>query len=271
MSSPSELYQEGKLSEAIDAAIQVVKSNPSDMNTRYFLAELMCLGGLWDRADKQLDTAFQQADEKAVQIILFRHLVRAEKARHQFFTEGRLPEFLFELPDYMRLHLDASIELREGKADEAAKILEKAESQRPRAPGKHIAADQSEKSFDDFRDLDDLTACFFEVLTSTGKYYWVPTASIKKIEFRPPKRSLDLIWRCVAMDVDDGPEGEVYLPAMYAGTSDQDDEQLKLGRGTDWSPEGEGPIRGIGQRTFLLGEEDIPVMQLSTLEFQQEG
>lgn len=271
MSSPSELFQEGKLSEAIDAAIGVVKSNPSDMNSRYFLAELMCLSGEWDRADKQLDTVFQQADDKAVQVILFRHLVRAEKARAQFYTEGRLPEFLFELPDYMRLHLDASIELREGNTEAATELLKKAEEARPKVAGKHISADESEQAFDDFRDLDDLTSCFIEVLTGTGKYYWVPTASIKRIEFRAPKRSLDLIWRCVAMDVDDGPEGEVYLPAIYAGTCDQDDEQLKLGRGTDWSPEGQGPIRGIGQRTYLVGEEDMPVMQLSTLVFQSEA
>ena len=269
--SSSELFQEGKLSEAIDAAIASVKANPADMNVRYFLAELLCLAGQWERADKQLDTVFQQADDKAVHVILFRHLIRAEIARKQFFTEGRIPEFLFEVPDFLRLHLDASIAIREGNLSDAATVLEKAEAQRPRVAGKHISSDDDELSFAEFRDLDDLTSSFFEVITSTGKYYWVPIDKVKSIEFNAPRRTQDLIWRCVAMEVDDGPEGEVYLPTIYAGTSDQDDEQLKLGRGTDWLTPDPGPVRGLGQRMFLLGDEDRPIMQLSKLVFEHEG
>ena len=269
--TPSELFQEGKLTEAVEAGIAAVKANPSDRNMRYFLAELMCMSGQWERADRQLDTVFQQADDTAVQVVLFRHLIRAETARAQLVTDGRLPEFLFEVPDYLRLHLDASIAMREGKADEAVEILARAEEQRPPVAGKHMNSAGEEQSFDDFRDLDDLVAPFFEVLTSTGKYYWVPIDKVNKIEFRPPKRTQDLIWRSAAVDVEEGPEGEVYIPTIYLGTGESGDDQLRIGRGTDWTSPDAGPVRGLGQRTFLMGEQDIPILQLHSLTFQQGG
>lgn len=269
MSSSSELFQAGKLSEAIDAAIADVKASPSDTGIRYFLAELLCISGDLERADRQLDTLFQQADEKAIQVVLVRNLVRAEQARQQFYAEGRLPEFLFDIPDYLRLHLDASIALREGNHAEASSNLSKAEEQRPKPAGTHVAEDDTETAFDDFRDLDDLMAPVLEVLTGSGKYYWLPIDRVRKIEFRAPKRPLDLLWRSVAMDVEDGPQGEVYLPAIYFG-GEQTEEQLKLGRGTDWSEPDHGPVRGEGQRTFLCGENDMTIMQLHTLVFNQE-
>ena len=44
------------------------------------------------------------------------------------------------------------------------------------------------RPFEDSRDLDDLTSCVLEVLTSDGSYYWVPIADVESIEFRPPAR-----------------------------------------------------------------------------------
>ena len=65
--------------------------------------------------------------------------------------------------------------------------------------------------FEDLRDLDDLMAPLFEVLTSNGKYYWVPIEQVELIEFRPVVRPRDLLWRRVRMVVKDGPDGEVYF------------------------------------------------------------
>ena len=53
-----------------------------------------------------------------------------------------------------------------GPAGEAAGLLERQKSGRPRTCG---SADG--RAFEDLRDMDDLTRPFFEVLTSTGKYY----------------------------------------------------------------------------------------------------
>lgn len=261
--TPSELFQAGNLDEAVAAALAAVKKSPTDTTARYLLCEFLCFAGDLERADKQLDTIMQQSPETAMRVTMLRQLIRAETARQQFYRQGRLPEFLAEASPVTRLHLDASIALREGHAAEGAKLLEQAEQQRV-----HVAGDCDGEGFEDMRDMDDMTASFFEVLTSTGKYYWVPMEKTEMIEFHAPERPVDLIWRRAHMVVSEGPDGEVYLPAIYAGTSGESDNQLRLGRGTDWTGGDGAPVRGRGQRMFLIGEEGKSMMQIERLVFK---
>src|SRR5262249_6630406 len=177
---------------------------------RGLLAELLCVSGRLERADAQLEVILQQDAKAAVTIALMRQLIRADTARKDFYTSGRLPEFLDVPPPYVQSHIEASIHLREKRPGEAMRLLEQAEEQRPR-----IRGTCNGKQFDDLRDLDDLTAGLFEVYTSTGKFYWIPAERVHSIEFRKPQRTLDLIWRRAAMAVAGGPDGEVFVPATY--------------------------------------------------------
>src|SRR5262249_47934936 len=159
-----EHYKAGKLQAAIDAAIEDVKKQPTNVGPRGLLAELLCFAGEWERADKQLDALGHQDPSVGVGIALFRHLIRAAHAREAFYASGRVPEIIDQPTPVVKLHLEASIFAREGKAAEAAKLLEQAEAQRV-----HVTGTCNGQAFDDLRDTDDLTACIFEVLTSTGK------------------------------------------------------------------------------------------------------
>jgi type VI secretion system protein ImpE len=262
--TPAEFYQAGKLDEAVDAALQAVKSKPTDVAARFFLSELLCFAGEFERADRQLETILQQTTEVAVRISLFRQLLRGEIARQDFFREGRLPEMLVEPTPVIRLHLEASIALREDKAQEAADRLAEAEEKRPL-----VAGTCDGTPFDDCRDLDDLTAPLLEVLTSTGKYYWVPLENVESIRFSRPERAMDLIWRTAEVSIAGGPDGGVYLPALYPGSGNARDSQLRLGRGTDWSGGEHSPVRGIGQKMVLLGDEAKSIMQLHELRFER--
>lgn len=261
----SELYASGDLQGAVGAATDRVKRHPTDQNARGFLAELLCITGDLERADKQLDVLSNQAPAAAPGIALFRQLVRAEMARQEFYSEGRIPEFLNEPGDLLKRHLEASILLREGQVEQAGKVLAAAEEARLPTP-----VTSGGVAFDDFRDLDDLTACFFEVLTTTGKYYWVPIDQVDSIEFHPPERSRDLLWRRARMVVRGGPDGEVFIPAVYVDPGRTASDRARLGRLTEWSGEDGEPVRGVGQRTFLVGEEARPIMELETLEFASE-
>lgn len=255
-----DLYRQGDLRQALAAATEEVKNAPSDLSRRGLLAELLCFAGELDRADRQLDTLGHQSPEAAMGIGLFRHLIRAEQARQQFFAEGRLPEFLDQPSPILKLHLEASIRFREGEIAEAARLLQQAEEQRP-----HVSGTCDGQDFEDLRDLDDLLAPVFEVLTSNGKYYWIPIERVESIEFRPPARPRDLLWRRAHMIVRDGPDGEVFLPVLYAGSAAEADDRLRLGRSTDWRGDSDAPIRGLGQRTFLVGDEPRPVLELQDL------
>jgi type VI secretion system protein ImpE len=257
-----QLYEAGKLKEAVAAATAEVKQAPADSGRRAWLCELLCFSGNLERADTQLDALGQVTAEAAMGVALFRQLVRAEQARQQFYSDGRLPEFL-GLPDpVMKLHLEASVLLRSGQKREAADLLSQAEEQRVKPSG--VCDGQP---FTDFRDLDDLTASFFEVLTSNGKYYWIPMDRVDLIEFRPPARPRDLLWQRVHMVVRGGPDGEVFLPALYAGSHAEADEALALGRATDWRGGKDEPVRGIGQRNYLVGEDSRATLELKEVTF----
>lgn len=261
-STAGDLFQAGCLQQAIDAAIAEVKSNPTNTDRRGLLAELLCFSGEWERADKQIDTIGHQDPQAIVGLSLIRQLIRAEVTRRECFLEGRPPELLAEPSPMLEKTLEALVALREQDQATAGGLLTEAEKLRPRSPGK-----SGDDKFDDLRDLDDLTAGFFEVLTSTGRYFWVPISSVQSMDFHPPSRPRDLLWRQVSMSVEEGPDGDVYLPTTYFAREPLEDEQLTLGRGTQWvGNEGE-PTQGRGQRMFLVGEEAVPIMQLSNIEF----
>jgi type VI secretion system protein ImpE len=253
-------YEAGRLKEAIASLNDEVKSHPTDSSRRGFLCELLCFAGELERADLNLDALGHQDPQSIPGISLFRQLVRAEQARQQFYTDGRVPELLEQPAPALKLHLEASILLRAGQNDEAMRLLTEAEEQRPKLKG--VCNNQP---FDDWRDLDDLTSCFFEVLTSNGKYYWIPTERVELIEFRTPQRPRDLLWRQAHMIVRGGPDGEVYLPTLYAGTSTDADDRVRLGRVTDWRGSNGTAVRGIGQRTFLVGNEARTILELTQI------
>ncbi len=260
-----EHYQKGMLKDAVAAALEDVKQHPTDGGKRTFLAELLCLTGDLERADKQLDALAHQDPQAIMEISLFRQLLRAEQARQQFYSDGRLPEFLDQVvtPNLAK-HLEAAILVREGRLAEAAAILAAAEDERPKVAG--VCNDQA---FYELRDLDDLTSSFFEVLTSTGKYYWIPFERVESVEFRAPVRPRDLVWRRALMVVRNGPDGEVFVPALYIGSAAETNDALRLGRATEWRGEDGTPVRGIGQRMVLVGAEDKTILELQTMSITQ--
>lgn len=260
------LFRAGQLQPALEAANAVVRKAPGDIAARMLLAEILIFVGNLERADVILDAASQVEPEAALVVAEFRQLLRADMARRQLRRDGRLPEFLGEPTPTQRLQLAALVALREGNAAEAARLTSEAEAGRP-----HPAGFAGDARFDDFRDADDLCAGSVEVLTTTGKYFWIPAERLVTMEFHPPKRPRDLLWRRVSMSVRNGPDGDVYIPAIYGSEATDLEDTLRLGRATDWLEQDGAPVRGVGQRIFLVGEEAMSIMDLTTLEFDQPG
>ncbi len=253
------LFHEGKIAEAIEAASVSVKQDQTDVARRVLLAELLLFGDDWARADVVLDTASAADPAAAVVIAEFRQLLRAAQARRQLVTDGRAPEFVGGPTQSQTCLLKGYAALRAGDAVGAARASEEAETGRPRVSG---AGDGV--PFDDFRDLDDLVGGTFEVLTTTGKYFWIPIERVESVSFHKPRRARDLLWRRCSMVVRDGPEGDVYLPAIYDNGLPAGD-MLRLGRGTEWTQT--MPVRGSGQRVFLTGETGAPIHELADVQF----
>ena len=261
---PNESYSQGKLSEAVALAVEEVKRAPTDADKRSFLAELLCIAGELERADLQLDAIAKTTTGASPGLPLMRQLVRAERARQEFHSQGRLPEFLGKPTAALELALKASIAIREGRLGEAAGLLDQAEEARPKTKGR-----ANGKAFDDLRDCDDLCAGVLEVLTSTGKFYWVPLERVAKLALEKPARPLDLLWRPATISVRGGPDGRVFLPAIYASHGLASDDLARLGRRTDWiGAEGE-PVRGVGLKSFLVGDDLLTLLELESLETEE--
>jgi len=260
MPTAAEHYHAGHLANALAAAIDAVRSAPSDRAKRWLLAELLLFSGDTERADKHLDVLNSPEAPDPLAVTLYRQLLRAEASRREVFGQGRLPEFIGLPPEHVKLSLEALIHIRENRPAEAAALLTKAEALRP-----NIAGTVDDVAFTGMRDLDDVTAGVLEVMTSTGNYYWVPLETVELIEFREPERPRDLLFRRTHLIVTDGPDGEVYIPTLYPATHTAVDEAVKLGRQTTYSDA--VPIRGAGLREFLIGDDVKNIMDFQTLEF----
>jgi type VI secretion system protein ImpE len=258
MTTAGDAFRAGDLAGALAAATAAVKAAPSDADARWLLAELMLFSGEAERADRMLDAAALHEPNPAV--LEFRRLLRAEVVRGQVLREGRAPKYQGDdATPAQQAALRARIALRAGDLAAAADAAAEAEALRPRAPGK-----AGDIPFDDLRDADDLMAAEFEVLTTAGEHMLVPVERVRSLSFDPPRRPRDLYWRRTMIELKDGTEGVVFMPALYPGP--ETDTGLRLGRATDWT-EDVGPVRGRGQRVLLAGEEALPIAGATTLVF----
>jgi type VI secretion system protein ImpE len=76
---------------------------------------------------------------------------------------------------------------------------------------------------------------------------------------------LDLIWRKASVEIDGGPNGDVYMPVRYVIT-EQWDDLAKLGRSTQWSDGTPEMPRGVGQRLLVAGDQDKSILEISRIE-----
>jgi type VI secretion system protein ImpE len=260
--TPRELLDAGKLSAAIEQLGQEVKAHPADGRRRTFLFELLCFAGDYDRAERQLDVIGHQSDSAEIGVDIYRKILAAEKARTRVFGDGGMPAFMMEPPAYAALHLEAIDRLRKNQPAQARTLLEQSEASRPRVKGR--VADQP---FSDFRDSDDRFGPFLEVILA-DKYTWVPVEQIERLQIAPPRMLRDLLWTIARLDCRNGPRGEVFLPVLYPASSAQSDDAVRLGRMTDWNDAGDGFAVGVGQRLFVVGDEDRAMLDLRTIEFE---
>jgi type VI secretion system protein ImpE len=262
MMTALELYREARLDEAIETALRSVKGAPGDIDARLLLCDLLSIGGQFERADRQLDIVLEQDAALLPGIGVYRQLLRAELARREVFRAGHSPEGVDDGDQVLRLHLQAAAAICSGNANEATALLGRAEADRPAVSGECDG-----EPFVDLRDLDDVTAPCLEVLTSTGKYYWIGWERIQRLEFKPPKYLRDVLWRQAEMTLHAGPEALVFVPVLYPETQASPDPEVRLGRKTDWIEAANGVTRGIGQRTLLVGERDLPLLSIGALSF----
>jgi type VI secretion system protein ImpE len=258
-----ELLEANELSAAIMALTQDVKKQPADTRLRTFLFELLCFAGEYERADRQLDVIGHQNESAGIGVEVYRQLLKADKARQRWFSDGLRPTFLLEAPSWIQYQVEAGNRSRAQQTEEAKALLQQATSKCSKLHG--IV---NGKPFADFRDSDDRLGPVLEVYLREN-YVWLPCEQIKKITIPQPKQLRDLLWTPATIESGDGPSGEVYLPVLYVGSHGADNDQLRLGRITDWRGLGDGLAGGVGQKTFLVDDNELSLLEIREIEFQR--
>jgi type VI secretion system protein ImpE len=156
--------------------------------------------------------------------------------------------------------LEAVGRLRDQRPAEAALLLSKAAEASPA-----LAGFLNNKPFALLRDADDLFGPVLEVFAK-GVYSWVPLEQVDSLAMNPPRFPRDLLWVPARLTIREGPSGEVFLPNLYPGSHEHASDSIKLGRETDWQAAEGAPVRGLGARTFLVGDDGVGLLEWRELQ-----
>lgn len=255
-----ELFKAGKLDEAIEAQIADVKSHPADQAKRLFLFELLAFSGDIERARRQAGAMTFKEIELESAAESYRKLLDAEEKRRKVFAEGVEPKYLQEPPAHVRRRVEALNLLRHGEGAKACEILDEANEAIPA-----ISGAVNGNRFESIRDCDDLLGSVLEVM-ALGEYYWVPLEQIESLAMNPPTTPRELIWIPTRLELAEAASGDAFLPALYPGTHEREDDALRLGRMTDWKEVENEPVTGSGLKSFFVGEEAMSILQWRELE-----
>jgi type VI secretion system protein ImpE len=262
MQSVKALVDSGRLTEGIATLTQEVKTHPADGRLRVFLFELLCFQGDLDRATKQLDVLSTQTtkagEEMTVQV--YRGLLAAEGRRRDVFHGPALPKFVTPPPPHVEQHVILVKKLQTSASDAVALVGAAEESTEA------TAGDRSGKPFANLRDADDRLGSVLEVFHGT-EYLWVPINQIASLEIVPPKKLRDLMWAQARLEVHGQPVGDVFVPALYVDSYRHADEQVRLGRLTEWTAIEERMVTGTGQRQFLVDDAEVGLFDLGRVSF----
>src|SRR5439155_22918976 len=95
---------------------------------------------------------------------------------------------------------------------------------------------------------------------SNGRYFWLPLEQTASVALNPPKFPRDLLWTPARVMLKDGTTGDVLLPVLYPNSHEHADDAIKLGRATDWLVPADGLARGVGAKTFLVGDDSAGLL-----------
>jgi type VI secretion system protein ImpE len=250
----SDLYKAGRLREAIDAQEQEVKASAIDPSRRLFLFELLLFAGDLEHARRQAEAIAYKDTGLDSALAVYRKLLDAEQARRDLFSRGVAPGFFGEPSEHLRLRLSAVNRLREGHSAEAAEVLGRANEAIPPFSGR-----LNGQPFHSLRDADDLFAGVLEVMAH-GRYFWVGLEQVRLLTMHPPRFPRDLVFIPAHLELKDE-EGDIFVSALYPGSHEHADDQVKLGRMTDWKELDGGLLLGIGLHSFVRDDDDIALLE----------
>ena len=87
-----QLFDAGKLTDAVKAASAYLRDHPADVQQRTFLFELLCFCGDYERAEKHLHLLAQGGNQAEIGAVLYFSALHAERTRQEMFRNQEFPK-----------------------------------------------------------------------------------------------------------------------------------------------------------------------------------
>lgn len=263
--TPETLIKEGRLEDAIGAAKELVRADPSRAEYRVSLFQLFAISGDWDRSLNQLNVAAELDPGAGMMAQVCGPALQAEGFRREVFSGKRSPMIFGEPPDWIGLAIEAVRLLASGHPEKAAAAraewIEKADA---------VSGSIDDEQFQWLADADDRMGPILEALID-GKYFWVPMSRIASIQIEAPTDLRDLVWTPATISWTTGASSVALLFARYPGSELATDPLIRLGRKTEWNDHGSGCFTGLGQREFATDAGEYALLQTRSIRFDQPG
>ena len=256
-----DLIKAGELAAARSQLIEEVKSSPANLQSRTLLFQVQAYAGEWDKARRQLEVITTQDANRETGVQVYLNLIQAETDRIEVFQHNRKPSFLPETPVYFEQYHSAWQKLMNQEFEAAESIFSEIGDRCAR-----ISGTLNGKEFTGFSETDTRLTCFLEAFVH-DRYVWLPFEELRELSLPQPQTLLDLLWASAQVTTRKGLTLNCFLPVLYPESFRHDDDQLKLGRMTDWTDLGRGFQQGFGQHVYQVGDDDVAILEIRQAVF----
>jgi type VI secretion system protein ImpE len=227
--TPEQLYEAGRLDEAIEALGARLRESPMDSRSRTFLFELLCFAGEYERAEKHLDLLADLGPDAQVGAFVYRTALHASRERLEMFETRSFPSL--------------------------------------GAPPEAPAGTLNGEPFEALEDADPRIGARLEVFAA-GQYMWIPFKHVARLQVGQPTQLRDLLWLpgriTTGPELRDLDLGEVLLPAVTPFAFRHDDPSVRLGRTAEVVEEGD-EAWPEGTKVLLMDGEPVPLLEVREL------
>lgn len=253
-----QLFQQSKLDAALEAQTRALRQKPADVDLRYAMAGLLAAAGEFDRALVHLDFIAAEVPALATAVAMYVSSLHAEEERRRIYEQGHVPGTDPENEAAVRRRVRLLQAVAAGDAAAAGEVAAELAVETVPSASLDGAAPAP------LRDLDDGLGALLELFVG-GRCLWVPTASLRSLEFTPPRGLLDLIYAQCAIVTRSGTRYAAHVPVRYAGSHAHAEPEVRCGRRTEWEDRLGVAFRGYGQRVFSVGDRELGILELSRL------
>ncbi len=254
-----EYLQTGDLEKALAALTEQIRSNPSKVELRIFIFQLLSVLGQWDRAITQLNVAAEMDSDAALMAQVYRTALNCEVLRSSVFKGQRSPLIFGEPLEWMVWLTQVPGLISAGELKAAAELRDQAFEAAPAVSGQIDG-----QAFDWVADADVRLGPTLEAIVN-GKYYWIPFEHIQEIQIGKPVNLRDVIWTPATFTWANQGQAMGMIPSRYPGSEEEQDSAFLMGRTTDWRDLGNDFFMGIGQRMLATDQGVYPLLEIREL------